>query len=164
MTHRNYTFFCSFLRREKADSIGEQKALVAILIKDAYARGPSPRPRLCLIDDQTSLVKAMGSRPSTPPLRPSLTDSFYGWDPLVLANFLRKSDTKIYSLDYFFIADERTASDGSLLLVMVEDKMRTARFDVEMIPFDSLLPAAALKEVVVKPVSHDVSNWFRLEY
>lgn len=133
---------------------------MAILLKDAYARGPSPRPRLSLVDDQTSLVKAIDSRPSTPPLRPSPTDSFYGWDPVVLANFLRESDTKIYSLDYFFIADGQTAADGSLLMVMVKDKMRMARLDVEMIPFDALLPAAALEEVVVKPVFHDVSSLY----
>lgn len=52
--------------------------------------------------------------------------------------FLRESDTKAFSLDYFFIADSQTANDRTLLLVMVQDVMQAKRLDVETIPFELL--------------------------
>ena len=66
-------------------------------------------------------------------------NAFYGWDAAALAYYLYLLGCKRYSLDYFFIADGQTASDGKLVLVNVKDGgVRTVRIELEMIQFDSL--------------------------
>ena len=109
------------------------KAITSILLNDAYAEGPDPRPRLKLIDNQTSITNA-GASTGTPPLVPSIRNTFLGWDTKRLTKFLQESDTKAVSLDYFFVADSQTADDRTLLLVTVQDEMTIVRLDVEKIP------------------------------